>query len=375
MILGLIVINAIVLIQSNIYIAVIQAKEKFIFQRGMLLIRSLLIPLIAIFLSYIFKKALVIFVAHLICNFCFYICYRLFVYTKVRITKSITWDNLLFKELLSFAFYLFLNTIVDELYWNTDSMILGAIGGATAVAVYGTASTIVAQFRGFTSVIHGIFLPRITKMAASDNKEQEISQLFLDVSKIQFVLVLLIYSGFFVYGREFVAIWAGDGYVEAYNIAMITMTALVVPLTQSIGISILRAYNKQKFRAVLYIIIAIMNVSISIPAAFKWGGYGCATVTAIFLVIGNTIIMNIYYSREIHLNMRMWWIQFIRMSIPVVCTIAIGIVAKNFFSINTIHNLLLSIVVYSIVYGILLFLLGVKKEDKDIILRMIKIRK
>ena len=371
LILVLIVVNAVILIQSNIYIALIQAKEKFFFQRSILLIRTLIIPITAIVLSFVFRKALVIFATHLGCNICFYICYRLYVQRNICLDRTKSWDSHLFQELLSYAFFLFLNTIVDELYWNTDSMILGAIGGASAVAVYGTASTIVTQFRGFSSVIHGIFLPRLTKMATGENRGEEINKLFLDVSKIQFVIVFIIYSGFLVYGREFVILWAGEGYAEAYNLAIITMTALVVPLTQSIGISILRAYNKQKFRAVLYIVLAILNVSLSIPAAYKWGGYGCAAVTAVFLLVGNTVIMNIYYQREIHLNMKNWWAQFGRLIIPVAVVACIGFSVKNVYMIDSLHRLIISILAYSIFYCVAIFIIGIDKSDRNRIIEAV----
>lgn len=374
-ILIIIVINAVILIQSNIYIAVIQAKERFVFQRGVLILRSLLIPAFAIFFSFVLKKAIGIFLAYLFCNVFFYGCYFFYVKNFFGIPKTKIWDKVLFKELLSFAFFLFLNTVVDELYWNTNTMVLGAIGGATAVAVYGTANTIVTQFRGISSVIHGVFLPRLTNMVISEVKNNEINNLFFYVSKIQFVLVFLIYSGFFLLGKDFVRLWAGEEYIEAYNLAMITMTALVVPLTQSIGISILRAYNRQKFRAVLYIFLAFLNVFFSIPAAYFFQGYGCACVTAFFLFIGNTIIMDIYYQKKIHLNMKQWWIQFIKMLVPVIFSILIFRIIKMRFIINSFYTLGIAIFLYIMVYIVLIYSLGLTENEKIFVLKQLKLKK
>ena len=371
-ILILITINAMILIQSNIYIAIIQANERFIFQRSILIIRTLVIPIIALVLTLVIEKAIVIFATHLGCNLCFYICYRLYVQRYMKIEKAMCWDNILFKEILSFAFFLFLNTIVDELYWNTNLMILGAIGGAKAVAVYGTANIIVTQFRGLSSVIHGIFLPRITKLVATENKIHVINKLFLDISKIQFLIVFVIYSGFFVYGKEFVILWAGMEYIDAYYMAMITMTALLIPLTQSIGISILRAYNRQKFRAILYIIMAISNVCVSIPAAYKYQGYGCAAVTAFFLVVGNTIIMNVYYQTKINLDMLSWWEQFLKLLIPVIIAVLLGMIGKRFVIVNNISSLAISIIGFSCVYFFMFFVLGFNSIERKNILQILE---
>ena len=363
-ILILIVVNAVILIQSNIYIAVIQAKELFVFQRSILLIRSLIIPIIAVLLTFIFKKAFVIFATHLCCNLCFYFCYRIYAQRRIRISKIKEWDSVLFKELLSFAFFLFLNTVVDELYWNIGTVILGAIEGTATVAVFGTANTIVTQFRGVSSVIHGVFLPKLTKMVANGSQREEINKIFLDISKIQFVIVFIIYSGFLVYGKEFIKLWTGGEYGEAYFLAIIMMTALLVPLTQSIGISILRAYNKQKFRAFLYIVLAILNVLLSIPAAYKYQGYGCASITAIFLIVGNTIIMDIYYQKTIHLNMKQWWAQFLKLLIPVAISVLLGLLFKLIIPVQSVGTLLLSIVGYSIVYLVSFYILGLSQQEQ-----------
>lgn len=57
-----------------------------------------------------------------------------------------------------------------------------------------------------------------------------------------------------------------------------------------------------KFRSILYVIIACFNIGISIPLSNYYGGIGAAIGTAISLIIGNIIIMNIYYHYKVHLN-------------------------------------------------------------------------
>jgi len=364
-ILLIIIINAIVLIQSNIYIAIIQAKENFLFQRAILLLRTLIVPFLAAIIVWFVKKSFAVFAVHLLCNFFLFFIYRSYCkkYLKIKFENS-KWNSMLAKEIFNFAFFLFLNTIVDELYWNTDSMILGAIGGTAVITVYGTANTIITQFRGFSSVIHGLFLPRLTKLATIEKETSKINLLFLTISQIQIILVFWIYSGFLVFGKDFVTIWAGKDYSEAYNIAMITMTALVVPLTQSLGISILRAYNKQKFRAILYIILAICNVILSMPAAYYFQGYGCATVTAIFLIIGNIFIMNIYYKKVINLDMGLWWRNFYKLLWPVIVCTTIGIFVKKMFILTSLLQFSTAIFLYSVLYSMCLWFLGFRNSDR-----------
>ena len=80
------------------------------------------------------------------------------------------------------------------------------------------------------------------------------------------------------------------------------MVPLIIPLIQNIGIMILQAMNKHAFRSVVYFFIAILNVAASIPLAQHFGGLGCAIATSGAMILGNIMIINIYYYRVIHLD-------------------------------------------------------------------------
>ena len=57
-----------------------------------------------------------------------------------------------------------------------------------------------------------------------------------------------------------------------------------------------------KARAIVYLFIAIANVAISIPLIKLMGPIGAALGTAISLIAGNIIFMNIYYQKRIGLD-------------------------------------------------------------------------
>ena len=78
---------------------------------------------------------------------------------------------------------------------------------------------------------------------------------------------------------------------------LVIMIPLTIPLIQNLGILILQAKNKHAFRSIVYVIIAVVNIAISIPLAKRYGGLGCAIATSGCLFIGNGIIINIYYYR------------------------------------------------------------------------------
>ena len=94
-------------------------------------------------------------------------------------------------------------------------------------------------------------------------------------------------------GKPFIKLWSGIDSNIPYYTALLLISPLVVTSIQSIGIEIQRAKDMHKFRSVLYFAIAAINIAVSIPLCIKFGELGCAFGTALSLVVGNIIIMNI----------------------------------------------------------------------------------
>ncbi|MEG0408639.1 MAG: virulence factor MviN, partial [Bacilli bacterium] len=105
----------------------------------------------------------------------------------------------------------------------------------------------------------------MSKMVANEATDEEITDEFIKIGRIQYLLIFLMASGFTLFGKEFFISWVGVEYVESYYIALILIIPICIPLIQNLGVSIMQAKNLHKFRSVLYVLIAIANILISIP--------------------------------------------------------------------------------------------------------------
>lgn len=101
------------------------------------------------------------------------------------------------------------------------------------------------------------------------------------------MLLMLVLTGFLFVGSPFVRAWGGEEYAGAYPIALMLIIPVTVPLIQNLGIEIQRAKNMHQFRSKVYFCMAIGNIIISVPLGMAYGGLGCATGTAISMLVGN----------------------------------------------------------------------------------------
>ena len=179
----------------------------------------------------------------------------------------------------------------------------------------------------------------------------------------------LIITGFVLFGQVFVNWWAGAGYEESYYIACILMIPLTIPLIQNIGLSILQAKNLYKYRTIIFFFIAILNIAVSIPLTKSYGGIGAAIGTSLALVLGQGIILNIYYHKKVGINMIEFWKNIFRMSVPVIIAVILGIGINKILISSSIIVLLVKIILYTIIYIILMWTLGMNEYEKSLVIK------
>lgn len=365
----LMVFNIAFTFPMSIWGAIITAYEDFIFQRLVNIARIILNPIIMIILLYIGYKAIAMVVVITLFNITTLCINAWYCHNKLHIKVKFArfkWKFL--KEVTLYSFWIFLNAIIDRIYWSTGQFVLGMYAGATAIAIYAVAIQMEHIFISFSTAISGVFLPKVTAMITKEQNEKIISDLFIRTGRIQYLIVSFILVSFIIFGKQFITLWAGSNYEEAYIISLLFFIPLTVPSIQNLGIIILQARNQMKFRSILYIIIALCSLVISIPLAKSYGGIGCAIGTSISLILGQIIAMNIYYYKKLNINIPLFWREITKLSIIPIILGIIGWYGLQFININDIFSLLGFIILFTIIYLPLIWTSGMNNYEKKLII-------
>ena len=355
----------------SIWGSIMSAYERFVSQRIVSIIRSVLNPVVMILLLVVGYKAIAMVVVTTIFNVAtllvnwWYCKYKLTI--KVRFAKF-KWAFL--KEVSIYSFWIFLNAIMDRIYWSTGQFVLGIYKGSVAIAVYAVAIQLESMYMMFSTAISSVFLPKVTSMVTKGSSDEEISDLFIRTVRIQYIVMAYILSAFVVFGKQFIILWAGDDYTDAYYLTLMFFVPLTVPLIQNLGILILQARNQMKFRSMLYIVIALCSLGLSIYLAQIYGGYGCAFATGMALLIGQGLIMNIYYQKKQRINITGFWLEILKMSIVPAVFIVVGLYALNHFepSNMTVLDFAKYLILYTVLYIPLFLIFSINKEEKNLLL-------
>lgn len=274
------------------------------------------------------------------------------------------------KEILGFSIYVFASSIIDMLYWATDKVLIGAVLGTVAVAVYNIGGTFTSMLQNMSSAISGVFGTRVNMMFFGNQPMEKLSELLIRIGRLQYYIVSLILSGYIVFGQIFIDVWAGKDYSQAYIIGLLTMVPLAVPLIQSIAFSVISAQNKLKFRTIVYAVIAVLNVIGTILAMPKFGIIGAAACTAVAFIVGNGILMNWYYWKVIKLDIIGFWKNIIRISIAPVIMVVVGTVALRVITVKKLWMVLILGVMYVVLFGIASWILEMNDYEKSLVTGM-----
>ncbi len=372
--LAVMVIGLAISFPASVYNSIILSHERFFFVKLLSVIQSLITPVIMIPLLLSGHKALtmtlVLQFLHIGCSLAnvAYVHLRINVHIRFRIDKL---DKKTLRAVFSYTAFLFLGVMVDQLYWNTDRIILGVFLSEVSVAVYAIGSQFHAYYQQFSGSVSEVFFPRITRMISDKKEEKEmlsaVSDLFVRVGRIQALILLLVLGGFVVFGQEFIMFWAGVGYEDAYWIALLILVPATIPLTQSVGFLTIKAMNKHRFRATVYLCIAIVNAITSIPAAIYWGGIGCAACTCLAALAGHGVIMNGYYYKKIGLDIPRFWREFARVLLPAASVCVIGYLVNTFIPQSSFVVLVCKILAYCGTYFAAEYLFAMNAYEKKII--------
>lgn len=366
---SIMIFNLAISFPGGIFGGIITAYERFIFPKVIGIIRAILNPFIMIPVLIMGYGSIGLIAATTVINIVYILINMYYCFKVLNIKmKFNSLDFSVLKEISGYSFFIFLNLIVDKIYWSTDQFILGAIKGSAAVAIYAVGSTFNTYYMSFSTAISSVFLPRITTMVTKNATDKEISDIFIKTGRIQYIIMAFILGGFISIGKGFIDWWAGPGYSEAYYIALIVMIPFTVPLIQNIGITILQAKNMHKFRSNVYICIAILNVIASIPLAKLYGGIGCAIATSVAMFVGNVIIINIYYYKAIKIDIIRFWKEILFMTIPVLLTLFLSFGINSIITGDGILILVIKGVLYSIIYVILIYFIGMNNYEKNLFL-------
>lgn len=370
----LMVVNMTIGFATTPYATIPMAHERFLFIQGTNIISTCVMPILNLIVLLMGYRSLAMTLVSLITQIALRIVYAFYVRRTLNIHMDFhNMPTQILPEILVFSFWSFLSNVVGQLYNATDTAMIGAVPAlATAgVAVYNIGATFNTIELSLTTGVSNVLAPRTNHMVFSGANNQELSDLAIRTGRIQTYIISLIVSGFIAFGQPFLHFYVGPGYEDAYWVAIFLMVPNMIPLIQSLCLSIIVAQNRHKFRSLVYLFIAIVNVFLTWLALKPWGIIGAAAMTAVSVLLGHGLIMNLYYYKKIGLDIPRFWKECGKIIIIPSTLCVIALLLSIYIDFHSVPVILIGIGLYTVVFTVLNWLLILNTYEKSICLSVI----
>jgi O-antigen/teichoic acid export membrane protein len=279
-------------------------------------------------------------------------------------------------EIVVFGAAILLQAIVNQVNNNVDNIILGAVvDDPSIITMYSSALAIYAIYNSLIAVIANFFLPKATRLIQKNATGEELTDFVIGPGRFQAILAVACILGFALFGRNFITIWIGDKYMDAYWVTLMLMIPVTIPLVENTMISVLDASLKRIYRSVALVIMSVLNVIVSLLLVSRLGFWGAAIGTVASLIIGHGIMMNVYYAKTFKLQVGRMFLSIFKGILPAGLAAGLLCLPLVLFLADTLVHFLVKCACFLLFYGVFLLLFGLNASEKDTILKMLRIRR
>ncbi len=367
----ILIFNLAITLPGGAFTAICSGYEHFVFPRTINIIRYLVRSLMVVGLLLFGGDAIGLVILDTIMNILVIIFNGFYVLKKLKVVFKLHYFEIpLVKEIFSYSVWIFVFALVGQFQWKAGQIVLGTLTNTTTVAIYAICIMLGTYYGAFSTAVSGVFLPRATKMTVNNATGEELTLMMIKIGRISFLVLLMILGGFILFGKQFILLWVGENYIEAWLIALIIMIAYTTPLVQAFANLILEAKSKFSFKAIVYITLISFGTLLGYFLVPIYGMKGMIVGTATGWLISQ-LIMNFYYQKVIKLSILLFFKKLLSSIIPsFIIIIIIGYFINKLPGTNWI-NLTVKIISFVVLYWLVMYNFGMQNNEREIIKKAI----
>ncbi len=307
---------------------------------------------------------------HAFSNMLFHAVRYLLIRTRTKQRSQMhSWDRQQAKSLFGYSAWVTVISIAQRCIFNIMPSLIAALIGSAEVTLFSLAATLEGYVYLFSDAINGMFMPRISRIFAAGKGEAELTPLMNRVGKFHVYTIGLIVIGFVCIGQRFVDLWMGAGYESVYLCTILLIIPSLIDVPQQVARTSLLTLNIVKQQAIIYLIMAIINIALSLLLVPALGSVGAAVAVCI-AYLSRTAMFNWLYQKKLPVHLGNYFkTVYVKWGVAAVFTLVVGMVLNRAFPSQGVFPFLVLGVAIVLIYGVALLLFDI---DKAALLRKLR---
>jgi len=203
-------------------------------------------------------------------------------------------DKTIFKSLFGYGYKLQISRFASLVSFQTDKLLITYFLGLGLVTFYQLGSSLIQQVRQLALLLVSAFIPAVSEIEARKSKEY-LREFYLISSKYLIVVSLPLTFFTMLDSSLIMTAWMGKGYEMAALVIRILATGYLAATVSGVASAIAAGVAKTELDMKFGILLATLNLFLSILLVIKMGFVGVVIGTTVSLIAAT-----VYYMRLFH---------------------------------------------------------------------------
>lgn len=291
-----------------------------------------------------------------------------FLALKIKLTlKRI--DKKFIKGIVGYSILILVQMVATQINMGIDQILIGSmvVNSAILLAIYGLGAQVVNYFQSIGAAFTNVLMPGVVKMVETNDDKNVINHEMIRIGRFVFIVLGIIFTVFILCGKQFITLWAGKEYLDAYYVVIILVPAYLLIYPQAIGNQILWAKNMHKEQSFIKLAIVVLNIFLTMLLIKINPLLGAAFGTLISLLLGDVVLMNVVFVKKLHISLSKLYFGILDGLLPsMLISFVIGFRINTYIPYNWL-GLFIIILTMVIIYCICLMIFGFNRYEKELV--------
>jgi O-antigen/teichoic acid export membrane protein len=271
------------------------------------------------------------------------------------------------RELTGFSIYSSIIDWANKLNYQLDELVIGAMIGSSAVAVWAPAERIITGTQRLTNQLNGVLFPVIVDSDASQQKER-LQQILLQGTRLSLVMVVPIAATLILLGDPLIHAWLGPkkapAMAGAVPVLQILAIAVAIRVGNATGNTVLKGAGEHRMLAFVNLGTGLANMVLSVLLARRFGLVGVAVGTLIPIAFTAFFILYPASCRRVGLPLMQVVTHSILPAVWPAFVVGVVLAGTRLISSGTLLAVVLQAILGGILYLVLFYSVAIGRRDR-----------
>ena len=270
------------------------------------------------------------------------------------------------REVTGFSVFILIIDIANKLNYSTDTIVIGAFLGTSAVAIWAVAQRLIEIVQRITDQLNAVLFPVVVDNSTVQRIDR-LQRILIQGTRLSLGMVVPLATVLGLTARPLVMVWVGPQFAESVNVIYILSIVVALRVGNSTSSVILKGSGRHKFLAFANLSIAVANLILTVVLVRIYGLIGVAIGTLIPMIVLSMFIVFPAACRRVELPILTVFRKGVWPAIWPAIVMAVFIVFVNTGKLDGQWSwsvIILQSVVAAGIYAVL-FLISMDREERD----------